>query len=157
MREADKAIENAIAFEAKKDGLQQKQDGSWTLRLTIAGQDMHQEITQAAMGTRYQVVVVEISDDETPVDHKMQERGSWAELGATKQAALRCKNVIFRAWLSETHSLSPADEEHAAQFIRDYCGVASRSDLDKPGRGEARKLWHQLDNQFQAWKALENA
>lgn len=155
MKEAAKAIENAIAFEAKKDGLQQKQDGSWTLRLTIAGQDMHQQITQAAMGTRYQVVVVEVGDNEEAVDHKMEERSRWADLGATKQAAMRCRDPVFWAWLEEERGYEANSNDDAAAYVRNYCGVASRSELAKNSVAKAK--WHELDNQFQAWKALENA
>lgn len=143
-----------IQLELKKDALTQRQNGSWQVRFTVAAADMDHRLTAAPMGTRFVAELAEVTDDETPRD---EERGTWAELGATKQAGIRCKNVIFRAWLSETHNIPPLDEEGAARFVRDYCGVASRADFDKPGMNASRKLWHQLDNEFQAWKALENA
>jgi hypothetical protein len=98
---ADLARVNAIAMEAKKDGLSQRQGGDWALRFTVSAIDMDVRITKAPMGTRYQMVLVEITDDETPKDFKAQDRDKWRELGATKQAGIRCKDPIFWAYLHE--------------------------------------------------------
>jgi hypothetical protein len=146
-------------FEAKKDGLQQKRDGSWTLRLTIAGEDMYPEIMQAVMGTRYQCALIEVGEDEAPVDTKTEARGLWADLGATKQAGIRCSDPVFWAFLSEeiTKFGDVNDHDQAAQIVREHCGVTSRADLDKPGMNASRLLWRQLDDAFQAWKVVERA
>ena len=153
------ATEIAISFEAKKDGLQQRQSGDWMLRVTIAAVDMDQRITNAAMGTRYQCVLVEINDDETPVNRKAVERDKWRDLGATQQSALRCKDPVFWAYLRDgMHQYANVNnEETAADAVREICGIASRSDFNRLGFTEARALWHQLDNDFQGWKAHENA
>jgi hypothetical protein len=156
-RQATKATENAISFEGKKDGLAQRQGGDWMLRLTVSGEDMDERITHAAMGTRYQVVMVEVDDNEEPVDHTAVERDKWRALGAARQAGIRCKDAVFRAWLMEEKHCFAGDEDEAAQTIRDLCGVESRADLERPGAGRQRAVWHQLDNEFQAWKAAENA
>lgn len=155
--EHERAVANAIAIEAKKDGLQQRQDGSWTLRLTIASTDMDSKIVNAPMGTRYQCVLVEISDDETPVEHVAKERDKWRDLGAAKQAGMRCKEPTFWAFLREEYSEPVESDDSAAIVIRRLCGVLSRSDLNKPGNSHARLRWHGLDNSYQAWKAREHA
>jgi hypothetical protein len=156
---ASRARENAISFEAKKDGLQQRQNGDWVLRLTVQAIDMHQIIVTAKMGTRFAVSMVEINDDETPVDHKAMERDKWRALGATKQAGIRCKDPIFWAYLFEDgRAFKPViGEKAAAEIVRDLCNVLTRSDLDKPGFADARILWFDLDKNYQAWKARENA
>lgn len=151
------AIENAISLEVKKDGLQQRQGGDWMLRFTVAAVDMDQRITQAPMGTRYQCVLVEVNDDESPIDHKAQERDKWRDLGPARQAGMRCKEPTFWAYLSEEKGYPIADEPDAAEAVRDICGVASRGDLTKPGQVHARAQWHDLDFSYQAWKAAENA
>jgi len=153
--QARKAVENSIQLELKKDGLSQRQNGDWTLRFTVAAIDMDHRLTAAVMGTRYQCVIVEISDDETPVDHAMIERGSWADLGATKQAGIRCSDPVFWVWLEEERGYKANSNDDAAAYVRQFCCVASRSELAKDD--VARMMWHQLDNAFQAWKALENA
>ncbi|UGX98754.1 hypothetical protein G6321_00028020 [Bradyrhizobium barranii subsp. barranii] len=71
---SDLARRNTISLEVKKDGLTQRQSGDWQLRLTIAAIDMDSRITQAPMGTRFACVLVEVNDDETPVDHASMEQ-----------------------------------------------------------------------------------
>jgi hypothetical protein len=155
-REALAAIANSIAFECKKDGLQQRQSGDWMLRVVVQAVEMDQHIIKAPMGTRFQCVLVEINEDETPVDHKAMDRDKWRELGPVKQAALRCKDPIFRAYLRETYPRDQIeDEKDAAAAVRELCNVNTRSDLGKPGFGDQRLLWHDLDIKFQAWKALD--
>jgi hypothetical protein len=151
------ATANAISFEVKKDGLTQRQSGDWQLRLTIAAIDMDQRITGAAMGTRFACVLVEIGDDETPVDHASEERDKWRDLGPAKQAGIRCKDKVFWAFLDEElHFGDVNSEETAASLVRDMLAIGSRADLGKPGFTEARTRWHDLDYKFQAWKAREN-
>jgi hypothetical protein len=164
MNPAEKARDNALCFECKKDGLQQRQSGDWVLRFTVQAIDMHQTILSAAMGTRFQCVLVELNDDETPVDHKAKERDKWRDLGPVKQAALRCKEPVFWAFLCEKGATDDDpecydvdSEKVAAVVVRTICGVSSRSELSKPGMSQARIKWYDLDNAFQAWKVKENA
>lgn len=157
--QAQQAIENALQFEVKKDGLTQRQNGDWVLRLTVQAIDMHQRITTADMGTRFWCSLIELNDDETPVDHKAMDRDKWRDLGPAKQAGMRCKEPIFWAYLTEEYTGRDdpvVNEDDAAEFVRNHCGVASRSDFGKPGYHDNRLRWHELDNAYQAWKAREN-
>ena len=154
------ANENAISLEVKKDGLTQRQSGDWMLRFTVQAIEMDRRITNAPMGTRFACVLVEINDDETPVNHKAQDRDKWRDLGPAKQAGIRCKEPSFWAFLREeyTYAYPSVDDEGGATIaVRDLCGVTSRSDLGKPGNQAQRILWHQLDNSYQAWKVREHA
>lgn len=67
MTTADRARNNAISLEAKKDALSQRQSGDWKVSFTVQGIDMDTRLTQAPMGTRYAMVLVEIGEDELPV------------------------------------------------------------------------------------------
>lgn len=154
---SDLARANAINLEVKKDGLTQRQSGDWQLRLTIAAIDMDQRITSAPMGTRFVAVLVEVGDDEAPIDHKAQERDKWRDLGPMRQAGMRCKEPIFWAFISEELRVPVAGEDDAAKAVRFICSIPSRADLDKPGNTEARTRWFELDTAYQAWKARENA
>jgi hypothetical protein len=154
---AEKARANAISLELKKDGLQQRQSGDWQLRFTVSSIDMDQRLAAASMGTRYAAVLVEINDDETPVDHQAERRDQWRDLGPAKQAGIRCKEPIFWAWMMEhLHYRNVASEEVAASIVRDILCVDSRADLASPGYGDARTRWYELDNAFQAWKVKEH-
>lgn len=149
--EAERARENAISLEVKKDGLRQRQSGDWVLSLVIAATDMDARITGAAMGTRYQCALVEVNDDETPKENgsKLQ----WRDLGATKQAALRCRDPVFWAFLEEEKHFRVRSEEEAAEGVRKLCDIASRADLALDAA--ARVEWFSLDHHFQAWKAAQ--
>lgn len=157
-QQAAKARKNAVSFECKKDGLQQRQSGDWMLRVVVQAIEMDQRIITAAMGTRFQCVLVEIDDNEEPVDHVAKDRDKWRALGTTKQAGIRCTDPVFWAWLEEERKYKNVNSQDAAAVIvRALCGVTSRSELEKPGNTEARTRWHQLDNAFQAWRANENS
>lgn len=146
----------AISLEIKKDGLTQRQSGDWQIRFSIAAAEMDQRLSSAPMGTRFKCVLVEIGADE-PADQKPDVRDKWRDLGPTKQAAIRCGDPVFWAWLEEERLFSVRNAEEAAEAVRDICGVASRADLQRPANSMERLRWYELDNAFQAWKAKENA
>lgn len=74
---ATKARAAAAHFEAKKDGLRQTQT-EW--KITLTATDLPAWLRDARMGTRIMVAVVEIAEDETPVEHaKDEERAKRGE------------------------------------------------------------------------------
>jgi hypothetical protein len=90
-----------------------------------------------------------------PVPDKPQAGGKrdWRDMQPAQQAALRCNNVMFTAFLKEER----ADDWHEAgadpaECVRIICGVSSRSLLNVEQR--ARVIWKQLDDQFQAWERV---
>jgi hypothetical protein len=113
------------------------------------------------MGTIYECALVEKNDDGTPREHAVEVRDKWRDLGPTKQAGIRCSDPVFWAWLEEegfplgNHLVCNCHDD-AAEFVRAYCSVASRADLAKPGFGQHRLKWYEMDNAFQGWKAKEN-
>src|SRR5438874_1562303 len=111
MNIADLARQNAIPLEVKKDGLQQRQNGDWVLRLVIQAADMDQRITSAAMGTRFQAALVEIGDDELP-----KEKGSldWRDVQPAAQCGIRCNEARFRDYLAVEHGFKTETAEEAA-------------------------------------------
>ena len=156
---ASLASANAISLEVKKYGLQQRQSGDWMLRLVFSANDYSDALGRAAMGARFACVMVEISDDETPVRHDAEDRDKWRSLGPAKQAGIRCKDPVFWAFLRESayHYSDVRSEESAARAVREICMVLTRSDLGKAGFSDQRILWFDLDQKFLAWKARENA
>jgi hypothetical protein len=118
----------------------------------IAAADMDARITGAAMGTRYQCVLVEVNDDETPKEDSDKQK--WRGLGPVKQAALRCRDPLFWAFLKEEKHIPARDADDAAVWVRKLCDVPSRADLAI--NSKARIAWYGLDHHFQAWKAVQN-
>lgn len=167
--------DHAISLEAKKDALAQRQNGDWKVSFTVQGTDMDSRLTQAPMGTRYAVVLVEIGDDEQPVQKEAAakprqdapqhsrpdgaKRMDWRDMQPAAQAALRCDQPAFRTFLTEQHSFRPRTDhdsaDEAAEFIRNFFGIKSRSELGTDPR--RRMLWKQMDDQFLAWKQVEHA
>jgi hypothetical protein len=79
----------------------------------------------------------------------------WRDLQPAAQAGIRCAEPTFHAFLREVKHYGHCDEQDAAKAVRDICGVNSRVELGT--KHAARVIWHQLDSEYQAWKALEHA
>jgi hypothetical protein len=151
MTPANLARQKAIPLEVKKDGMRQTQSGDWKITFTVQAADMDQRLTSAAMGTRFQIALVEIGDDELP---KQKGKMEWRELQPAAQAGIRCEDRVFWAFLNIEHCSpeSPLiqNKEDAAHVTRTICNVQSRAELST--NHKARVLWHQLDEHFQVWK-----
>lgn len=148
---ADKARALAVNFEAKKDSLAQRQSGEWKLSFTVKAEDVPTELLKAPMGTRYVLALVEIGDDELPVEkpkdnpHKL-----------SQQAAMLCEDARFQAWLQDkfksawlTYPAHTRPVDVAASIIRSKLAVLSRSELDTNPEAAAR--WRDLYAEYQAW------
>jgi hypothetical protein len=174
MTPADLARNQAISLEAKKDALAQRQSGDWKISFTVQGADMDARLTKAAMGTRFAMVLVEIGDDELPVqkeapakprqatgsqsppDGVRREKMDWRDMQPAAQAGIRCAEPVFWTFLREEQGQAYVNsEEQASEYIRGFCAVKSRAELST--NHKARVIWHQLDNAFGVWKALEHA
>lgn len=134
----DMVRELAIPLEVKKDGLQQRQDGSWLLRLRVHPQDSINLIAKAPMGQRYMLALVELGDNEEP---KM--RKQWHELPPASQSAIRCGEKAFHQFLKVT------TDTEAAEEVRLRCEVKSRSELSTDEKAKDR--WDHLDRTYQEW------
>lgn len=82
-------------------------------------------------------------------------RRDFRDLPPAQQAALRCNDATFRAFLNEERGYQAENADDAAEAVRELCAVASRAELSS--NHAARVIWHQLDSQYQAWKAVEHA
>lgn len=162
---ADNARNLAISLEAKKDALAQRQNGDWKVSFTVQGIDMDPRLTQAAMGTRFAMVLVQIGDDELPVHQPAKENSklpapatarqdpksagpkrNWRDLQPVAQAGIRCEEPIFVAFLKENYPMEWHTLGEAADVVRLICGVQSRAELGI--KQAARVLWHQLDHAY---------
>lgn len=172
MTPADLARNNSISLEAKKDALSQRQSGDWKVSFTVQGADMDPRLTKAAMGTRFAMVLVEIGDDELPVQKEARaqprqevpprsrpdgakRKMDWRDVQPAAQAGIRCDDPVFIAFLKTEYAEDFREFGSAADVVRTLCNVESRSELGT--NHKARVIWKQLDDQFQAWKALEHA
>jgi hypothetical protein len=79
----------------------------------------------------------------------------WRDMSPAQQAGIRCDEPAFAVFLKEERPDDWAEATDAADCVRLICGVSSRSELAT--NHAARVIWHQLDTQYGAWKALEHA
>lgn len=173
MTPADLALDAALSFEAKKDSMRQTQSGTWKVTFTVQATDVPRSLTEAMPGARYQVVIVEIGDDELPRKPSMtattgdarpqpkdkpagaKPKRDWRDVPPAEQAGIRCEEAAFVHFLREQWPDDWHETQDTADCVRLICGVESRSLLSTNQR--ARIIWHQLDEQYQAWKAIEHA
>lgn len=73
-----------------------------------------------------------------------------ADKRLAQQAAICCTEPTFRKFLEEKHGYAPANEEDAAEALRDIIGVGSRSQII-PGTVFADR-WDKIRGQYIAWK-----
>jgi len=149
MTPSDLARQNAIPLELKKDGLSQRQSGDWVLRFVVQASDMDERLMKAAMGTRFQAALVEIGDDEEPAKEQplpVPHAGKvgWHELQPAAQCAIRLNDPVFMAFIRESYNFNGEDE------LKEWLQISSKTELSTDHK--KRVLWHQLDQQFQAWK-----
>lgn len=101
-------------------------------------------------GTRFAMVLVEINDDETPV--QQEKKGG----PLSKSAAQMCENLTFQkfacSWITNFGRFIPVGAnltEIARQAIIQHCDIKSRAELDH--NPEAAKHFHELMREFRAW------
>ena len=90
---------------------------------------------------------------DTPQPRPDGAKRDWRELQPQQQAGIRCGEATFTAFLKEEHRDHWAESTDAAECVRLICGVHSRVELGI--NHNARAIWHQLDQQYQAWLAKE--
>jgi hypothetical protein len=166
MTPADRARNAAISLEAKKDALSQRQSGDWKVSFTVQGIDMDARLTQAPMGTRYAMVLVEIGDNELPVQKETapatpgqippksdRVKRDWRDLPPAQQAGIRINEATFAAYLREEHPDEWHETGDADSCLKLICRIESKRDLLTNHRACA--LWHQIDTYYGAWLAKE--
>lgn len=84
---------------------------------------------------------------------KIPDKRDWHNVQPAAQAGIRCNEGIFISFLRETFANDWRESANAAECVRRICGVQSRAELSTDRR--ARVMWHQLDQQFLAWKTME--
>lgn len=77
-----------------------------------------------------------------------KERRRFQDLPPAQQAAMACSQPAFQTYLFERFSI-PKNDASAAEHVRKWCGVKSRSDIKQ--NTDAGASWLSLYDQFQAW------
>ena len=94
-------------------------------------------------GHRFMAALVEIGDDEQPVQQAQPEKPKGGALAIL--AGRLCQDDEFRNFLATTYGVSwriASPSEDIAQWIREQCGVESRAELDH--NDAAAAIFHQV-------------
>lgn len=146
-------------FEAKKHAYRQTQDGV-VISFVCHPNDVAKMLTLAPLGTRYMVAVEEIGDDEKPTGGVTQlvesgdahecvgssptaPRRKFYELPLSQQAAMRCNDTQFWKFIGRSN------ENDAAQYVRNYCQVESRSKIGSTPISADR--WTEMELDYQRY------
>ena len=93
---------------------------------------------------------VEVQDQPRPPQSQPQPLQAGGAKKLVQQAGICCADPRFQRFLQEMHGVEDLSEGAAAEFVRHWCCVASRSDI-KPGTNAAAE-WRDLHGQFMAWR-----
>lgn len=138
-------MSNHPHFEAVKVALKQDKTG-YVLTLNIHPDDLDERILRDFVGARYQVVMVRLNGEERP----MQRQDEFSSERALKIAGALCRDPMFWVYLHEDGQIISATEQESTDWLRDYLGVVSRSEL-KTNR-EARMRLDSINTEFLTWK-----
>jgi len=131
-------------FEAVKINLTQNRTG-YVLTLSIHPDDVPEGVLRDFVGARYQVVMVRLNDDNTPLNRDVYK-------DPVKVAGILCKDPLFQKYLVETNAILSEDEAPAIQWLRHELGILSRAEL-ADNKDAALRLFS-IQEGFIAWKHL---
>lgn len=136
-----------IQFEAIKVALKQDKEG-YVLTLRIHPDDLQDDLIRDFIGSRYQVVMVRLNQDEQPMDRE-------AELGGAKAirvAGMLCRDPKFWEYLHQDLQIIEPKEEEATEWLRNYLNVQSRSEIKS--NVQAQELLDKVHKEFKQWSSV---
>jgi hypothetical protein len=125
----------AMTFEAIQSYMRKDVKGV-NLTLVIHPDDVPEDLFRQPTGSRYQVAMVLINDQEQPVMPKIKGEGQ----KAVAQAGLLCREKSFWAYLGVV------SEQEASKELKVRLGIESRSELSD--NKEVREDFKELVSEF---------
>ncbi len=133
-----------LQFEAVKMALKQNKDG-YVLTMNVHPDDVPDALLRDFVGARYQVVMVRLADDDTPMN-----REEFAGHRAVRLAGVLCREAEFWRFLFESDEIDEPTEKYATNWLRRFLGVASRTELKI--NPEAREKLTTVNRDYMEWK-----
>lgn len=127
-----------LQFESVKVAIKQDKNG-YILTLCIHPDEVPVDLLRSFVGARYQVVMVRLDGMEQPETDK-----------SVQMAGILCRDPKFWEFLHDDSQIIEACENDATDWLRDYLGVKSRTELKD--NMEARAQLDSINKEFQAWK-----
>jgi hypothetical protein len=166
---ADEARDNAIHCEMVKYAYRQSKDGV-VVSFVVHPNDIPAALSTSHIGSRYMVALVQVGDDERPIQQPAKEtrakpslaegrpsekaKRDWDTFEPAQQAGMRSNDKRFAEFLQEEYPQVWREHQNSKDCIKDICVCThSRSELGADPR--KRVLWNQLDRHFDAWLIKE--
>jgi len=131
-------------FEALKVSMRQDRTG-YILTLSIHPDEVPEQVLRDFVGARYQVVMVRLSDEETPLD-----RDQVYSKDIVRNSAILCRDPGFHKFLFETGQINEEGELQAVAWLREELQISSRAELkDNP---TAARHYNFIYQEYIAWK-----
>ena len=134
-----------LNFEAIKVALKQDKTG-YVLTLCVHPDDIPNELLRDFVGSHYQVVMVRLNGDNQPLNRDGEFEGD----RAIRLAGVLCREKEFWEYLHCEAYIFDPDEKDATEWLRDYLGVQSRSELKT--NQEARLRLKKINEEYKAWR-----
>lgn len=134
-----------MQFEAVKVALKQDKTG-YVLTMSMHPDEIPEELLRDFVGARYQVVMVRLNEHDEPMQRQHEFLGD----KAVQLAALLSKDPSFWEYLYEDGQIIDPTESDATDWMRDYLGVRSRSELKTNDR--ARMQLDEINRSYLTWK-----
>ena len=98
-------------------------------------------------GQRFVMMLVKLGDDDMPAAGEGKERKPYK---VSQQAGYLCNQPEFWGFVKHTSGEPCNDASEAATWLREMCGVESRSFLDS--NPDAAETFKRIDQEYQDWK-----
>lgn len=132
-----------IQFEGVKVALKQDRTG-YVLTLSMHPDDIPEELLRDFVGARYQVVMVRIGADESPLN-----REEFIGDKTVRIAGLLCRDPKFWKYLYDGGQIFEEEEVMATDWLRHRLNIKSRSELKT--REIARIEFYTILEEFNKW------
>lgn len=142
----------ALPIELRKIAYRQSAKDGLVITFAVHPDDMPTGLAAAPIGARFMAALVEIGDDEMPVEKR--------EVDPTvRRAGILCNDRMFQNFLLEGWPLdwdrsAGSDSERAAFVVRQLCEIQSRKELAT--NPQASAAFETLTAKFEMWKRGEN-
>ena len=107
----------------------------------------------AALKVQQPQEVPESRQDDPQSTDPDGDRRIWRDVQPSAQAAMRCDQPEFWAFLREEKNQRITGKDDAATAVRKLCNVNSRAHFNSSR--ELASRWHFLDSEFMSWKIKE--
>jgi hypothetical protein len=133
-----------MQFEGVKVALKQDKTG-YVLTLSMHPDDIPEELLRDFVGARYQVVMVRIGADESPLNREEFIGDKYVRI-----AGLLCRDPKFWKYLCDDGQIFEEEEAMATEWLRHCLNIQSRSELKT--NEMARISFNRILKEFNEWR-----